>query len=211
MSITTIFFEELNTNKIPILEEFYSIQGEGFNTGKAAYFVRVGGCDLACHWCDSKESWKPETHQFIEIQSILDRIKQTPADSIVVTGGEPLIYNFDNFCKLMSAANLKLMIETSGAYTFSGNWNWLCLSPKRQKAPKKEYFEKANELKIIIYEDVDFLWAEECAKKVSKSCRLFLQPEWSKFDTTKIMTVDYVKNNPKWNISIQTHKFLNIP
>ncbi len=205
------FISELNDDKIPILEEFYSIQGEGFNTGKAAYFVRVGGCDLACRWCDSKESWKPEVHQFVKIQSILDRIKQTPADTIVVTGGEPLTYNFDKFCELMSAANLKLMIETCGAYTFSGQWDWICLSPKRQKPPKDEYFEKAGELKVIIYEDADFLWAEECAKKANDSCVLFLQPEWSKFAITKNMVVDYVKNNPKWNVSIQTHKFLRIP
>ncbi|MDR2010583.1 MAG: 7-carboxy-7-deazaguanine synthase QueE [Bacteroidales bacterium] len=205
------FISELNEDKIPILEEFYSIQGEGFNTGKAAYFVRVGGCDLACRWCDSKESWKPEIHQFVKIRNILDRIKQTPADTIVVTGGEPLTYNFDNFCELMTEAGLALMIETSGAYPLSGKWDWICLSPKRQKPPKNDYFEKANELKVIVYENEDLLWAEECAKKVNKSCVLFLQPEWSKFAVTKNMVVDYVKNNPRWNVSIQTHKFLKIP
>lgn len=205
------FINELEDKKIPILEEFYSVQGEGFNTGKAAYFVRVGGCDLACRWCDSKETWKPEIHQFVKINSIIERVKQTKADTIVVTGGEPLIYNFDEFCKSAKDAGLTLMIETCGAHPFSGRWDWICLSPKRQKPPQEMYYQKANELKVIIYEDSDFLWAEECAKKVNSSCALFLQPEWSRFETTKNMVVDYVKNNPKWNVSIQTHKFLRIP
>lgn len=205
------FILELEDDKIPILEEFYSIQGEGFNTGKAAYFVRVGGCDLACRWCDSKETWKPEIHHFVKIQSIIDRVKQTAANTIVVTGGEPLTYNFDKFCEIARSSNLKLMIETCGAYPFSGKWDWICLSPKRQKPPMEDYYLKANELKVIIYEETDLLWAEECAKKVNNKCILFLQPEWSRFETTKDMIVNYAKNNPKWNVSIQTHKFLRIP
>ena len=197
--------------KIPILEEFYSIQGEGFNTGKAAYFVRVGGCDLACRWCDSKESWYPEIHHFIEIQSIIDRVLQTPANTIVVTGGEPLTYNFDDFCELAKSNNFTLMLETSGAYPFSGNWDWICLSPKKQMQPINDYYNKCNELKVVIYEDSDLIWAEECAKRVNNTVELYLQPEWSRFETTKEMVVNYVKKNPKWKISIQVHKFLNIP
>ena len=197
--------------KIPILEEFYSIQGEGFNSGKAAYFVRVGGCDLACHWCDSKESWIPEIQQFVGIQSIINRVLQTPANTIVVTGGEPLIYSFNDFCELAKSKNLKLMLETSGAYPISGIWDWICLSPKKQMPPINDYYNKCNELKIVIYEDSDFIWAEECAKKVNNNAELFLQPEWSRFEITKKMVVDYAKKYPKWKISIQIHKFLNIP
>lgn len=197
--------------KIPVLEEFYSIQGEGFNTGKAAYFVRTGGCDLGCHWCDSKETWNPEIHEFINIFDILARVKATPADTIVVTGGEPLLHNFDEFCRLAKAEGLTLMIETCGAHSFSGIWDWVCLSPKRSKPPKPEYFQIANELKVVVFEDEDFDWAEKCSNKITKSCVLFLQPEWSRFEDTGKMVVDYVKNNPKWNVSLQTHKFLRIP
>ncbi|MDD3685330.1 MAG: 7-carboxy-7-deazaguanine synthase QueE [Bacteroidales bacterium] len=203
---------EINiAGKIPVLEEFYSVQGEGFNTGKAAYFVRTGGCDLGCHWCDSKETWKPEMHEFVEITEILNRVKSTPADTIVVTGGEPLMHNFDEFCRQAKAQGLTLMIETCGAHSFSGVWDWVCLSPKRSKPPKSEYFQIANELKVVIFEEKDFLWAEECANKITRSCVLFLQPEWSRFEKTGTMVVDYVKNYPKWNVSIQTHKFLRIP
>lgn len=209
--MTDKFLKELEEDRIPVLEEFYSVQGEGFNTGKAAYFVRIGGCDLACRWCDSKESWTPEKHQFVKIQEIIDRVKQTSADTIVVTGGEPLIYNFDRFCQLANNESLTLMIETCGAHEYSGEWEWLCLSPKQQKPPLPVYFEKLNELKVIIYQESDFDWAEECANKVGPSCVMFLQPEWSRFEKTSKMVVNYVKDNPKWNVSVQTHKFLKIP
>jgi 7-carboxy-7-deazaguanine synthase len=209
--MTEKFKAEIDDDKIPVLEEFYSIQGEGFNTGKAAYFVRIGGCDLACFWCDSPESWNPEEHQFVLITDIIERVKSTGADTIVVTGGEPLIYNFDRFCTLARNAGITLMLETSGAHQFSGTWDWVCLSPKKQKQPIKSYFQLANELKVIIYEDSDFIWAEDCANKITNSCVLFLQPEWSRFEKTGKMVVDYVKNNPKWKVSVQTHKFLKIP
>ena len=200
----------VKAGKIPLLEEFYSIQGEGFNTGKAAYFIRTGGCDLACHWCDSKETWKPEIHEYIEIDAILQRVKQTPANTIVITGGEPLIHNFDEFCAKAKSQAFTLMLETCGAHNFSGVWDWVVF-PKTNKPPKAEYFQIADELKVVIFEEKDFLWAEECAKKVTNSCALFLQPEWSRFEKIGIMLVDYVKQNPKWNVSLQTHKFLRIP
>ncbi|PLX06406.1 MAG: 7-carboxy-7-deazaguanine synthase QueE [Marinilabiliales bacterium] len=209
--MTERFEKELNEDKITILEEFYSIQGEGFNTGKAAYFVRTGGCDLACRWCDSKESWKPEEHQFVSIKNILKRVAETSADTIVVTGGEPLIYNFDRFCELAKENKQTLMIETCGAHEYSGNWDWVCLSPKKQKPPQSIYFQKLNELKVIIYDKTDLEWAEECANKVSDNCVLFLQPEWSRFEETGKVVVEYVKNNTKWNVSVQAHKFLKIP
>jgi len=209
--MTERFEKELNEDKIPVLEEFYSIQGEGFNTGKAAYFVRTGGCDLACRWCDSKDTWKPEIHQFVPIRNIIDRVSKTSADTIVVTGGEPLIYNFDRFCEIAKSNNYTLMIETCGAHDLSGEWDWLCLSPKKQKHPQDIYYNKLNELKVIIYEESDLEWAEDCAKKVDSNCILSLQPEWSRFEKTGKMVVDYVKKNPKWNVSVQTHKFLKIP
>ncbi|MDD3741342.1 MAG: 7-carboxy-7-deazaguanine synthase QueE [Bacteroidales bacterium] len=205
------FLKELDEDKIPVLEEFYSIQGEGSNTGKAAYFIRIGGCDLGCRWCDSKESWKPEIHQFVLISDIINRVKQTSADTIVVTGGEPLIYNFDKFCELAHQQGLVLMLETSGAHDFSGFWDWICLSPKKQKPPKSEYYQLASELKVIIYEEDDFLWAEDCANKISNTCVLYLQPEWSRFEKIGKKLVEYVKNNTKWNVSVQVHKFLKIP
>ncbi|HNQ68503.1 MAG TPA: 7-carboxy-7-deazaguanine synthase QueE [Bacteroidales bacterium] len=209
--MTQEFSKQLDENKIPVLEEFYSVQGEGFNTGKAAYFIRIGGCDLGCRWCDSKETWKPEIHQFVLISEIIDRVKQTSADTIVVTGGEPLIYNFDKFCELAHQKGLVLMLETCGAHDFSGMWDWICLSPKKQKPPKSEYYQLANELKVIIYDEDDFLWAEDCANKISNNCVLYLQPEWSRFDKIGKKVVEYVKSNTKWNISVQVHKFLKIP
>ena len=198
-------------NKIPILEEFYSIQGEGFNTGKPAYFVRVGGCDLGCRWCDSKESWTPEAHQWIPIREVVERILKTPARTVVVTGGEPMMYNFDSFCNAMLNHSITTMIETCGAHPFSGRWDWVCLSPKKQKPPVDEAFVYADELKMIVFENEDFAWAEACAKKVRKTCRLYLQPEWSRFNENRHKIVTYAKNNPMWNISIQIHKYLQIP
>lgn len=204
--------EENKENKIPVLEEFYSIQGEGSNSGKAAYFVRLGGCDLACHWCDSKETWIPENYHYTDINSIIDNAKKTTTNSILVTGGEPLIYNFDEFCKIAKQNNFQTFLETSGAYNLSGKWDWICLSPKRQKPPLNIFFEIANEIKIVVYEPEDLLWATECQKKIkNKKIILYLQPEWSKFETTKLLIIDYIKKNTQWKISIQIHKFLNIP
>lgn len=202
----------LRKGKIPLLEHFYSIQGEGYNTGKAAYFIRTGGCDLACHWCDSKEAWSPETHNYIDINKIIKIIKKLKVDTVVVTGGEPLIYNFGEFCKKMKSNNIITMLETSGSYDISGEWDWICLSPKKQKAPKKQFYNIANELKVIIQNETDLEWAEICASKVSSDCKLFLQPEWSKLkEYSSKLTIDYIKNNTKWKMSVQLHKFLNIP
>ncbi len=209
--MTEEFINELRNDKIPVAEEFYTIQGEGYNSGKAAYFVRLGGCDLACKWCDSKESWVPRIDQFVKISEIIERVKSTTADTIVVTGGEPLIYNFNRFTELARQAGLTLMIETSGAHSFSGVWDWICVSPKKQMPPLPEFYQFANELKVVIYNEQDLGWAEECAKKVSGRCELYLQPEWSEFKRTGDMVVNYVKQNPKWKVSVQTHKFLDIP
>lgn len=198
-------------DSIPVLEEFCSLQGEGYNTGQLAYFVRVGGCDLACHWCDSKESWQATENQLTPISDIIERAKATKANTIIVTGGEPLIYNFDVFCNLVRKSGFLVMLETSGAYSYSGSWNWICLSPKRQCPPLEEYYTKANEMKIIIYEPEDFIWAEECAMKIKSTSSLYLQPEWSRYKKTSQQIVNYIKENPKWKISVQIHKFLRIP
>ncbi|MDO8998773.1 MAG: 7-carboxy-7-deazaguanine synthase QueE [Bacteroidota bacterium] len=193
------------------MEEFYTIQGEGFNTGKAAYFIRIGGCDVGCHWCDVKESWDANLHALTPIKNIITNVLEWKAKSVVVTGGEPLIYNLDELTKLLKANNIETFIETSGAYKLSGHWDWICLSPKKTMAPLPEVYKKSNELKIIVFNKHDFIWAEEQAKKVGKDCYLYLQPEWSKHQELVPEIIDYVKNNPKWMISLQTHKYMNIP
>ena len=196
---------------LPIMEDFYTIQGEGFNSGLAAYFIRIGGCDVGCHWCDVKESWDASLHPLVSADSIIEKIKTTKAKDIVITGGEPSIYNLDYLCKILHDNGFRTFIETSGAYPWSGYWEWICLSPKKNMPPKQEVYEVANELKVIIHNMNDFKWAEEHAVIVGSECRLFLQPEWSRRETMIPAIVDYVMNNPKWSISLQTHKIMHIP
>jgi 7-carboxy-7-deazaguanine synthase len=196
---------------LPLMEEFYTIQGEGYNTGKAAYFIRIGGCDVGCHWCDVKESWDANLHPLTSIQTIIDNVVSQQAESVVVTGGEPLIYNLDLLTTLLKEKNIKTFIETSGAYALSGKWDWLCLSPKKTLAPLDDLYDHANELKVIVFNQHDFLWAEEQANKVKKDCYLYLQPEWSKHEQLLPQIIDYVKKHPKWMISLQTHKYMHIP
>lgn len=195
---------------LPLMEAFYTIQGEGFHTGTAAYFIRVGGCDVGCHWCDVKESWNAELHPPTATEEIVRTAKQY-ADTIVVTGGEPLTWSMDLLTSQLKALDMKVHIETSGAYTVSGTWDWFCLSPKKNKLPVPEAYERADELKVIIYNKHDFIFAEEQAAKTNPNAVLFLQPEWSKREEITPLIVDYVMKNPKWRVSLQTHKFLNIP
>lgn len=195
---------------LPLMEEFYTIQGEGFYTGKAAYFIRIGGCDVGCHWCDVKESWDAKLHPLTATDTIIENAKKY-SDTVVITGGEPLIWNMDYLTQSLLKSNIKTHIETSGAYPLSGVWHWICLSPKKNKLPLKDIYKKAHELKIIISNNHDFKFAEEQASKVSDNCELFLQPEWSKRKEFNNKIIDYVMKNPKWKISLQTHKFLNIP
>jgi len=197
--------------KLPLIEQFYTIQGEGYHFGKAAYFIRIGGCDIGCSWCDTKFSWKFGVSEPIDIQEIIKNVKVEKADSVVVTGGEPSLYNLDPLCDLFKANSIKTFVETSGAYILRGKWDWICLSPKKQNPPHASIFEKANELKVIISSNEDFEWAEKNAKKVNPDCKLYLQPEWSKYEQNISALVDYVKNNPKWQISLQAHKFMHIP
>lgn len=196
---------------LPIVEDFYTIQGEGFHMGKPAYFIRVGGCDIGCSWCDTKFSWNPSIHPLKKVDEIIYGIRQQNANVVVVTGGEPLIYPMDYLTEQLHRNNIEAYIETSGGYQLSGNWDWICLSPKKNAPPKENIFKIANELKVIIQEEKDIEWAELNASKVSDSCLLFLQPEWSNHARITPVIVDYIKNNKNWRISLQAHKFMKIP
>ncbi len=193
------------------MEEFYTIQGEGFNTGKAAYFIRLGGCDVGCPWCDVKESWDADLHPLTPADTIVENAKKYPAKAVVITGGEPLIYNLDYLTSELKKEGIKTFIETSGAYPISGFWDWVCLSPKKFKPPTPSVLAASDELKVIVFNQSDFKWAEEHAALVAPNCKLYLQPEWSKAAIVTPMIVDYVMQNPKWEVSLQTHKYLNIP
>jgi len=195
---------------LPLMEEFYTIQGEGYHKGTAAYFIRIGGCDVGCHWCDVKESWLAELHPPTETSKIVENAAKY-SDTIVVTGGEPLTWDMTELTNQLKQKNLKIHIETSGAYKLTGTWDWICLSPKKLKLPTEEVYAKANELKVIIFNKADFKFAEEQAKQVNDDCILYLQPEWSKREKMVPQIVDYVMANPKWKVSLQTHKYLNIP
>ena len=195
---------------LPLMEEFYTIQGEGHHTGKAAYFIRLGGCDVGCHWCDVKESWDPDIHPPTEATDIVKNAKKY-SDTVVVTGGEPLMWDMTHLTDLLKENGFQIHIETSGAYEFTGQWDWVCLSPKKLKAPVPEIYPAANELKVIVYNKSDFAFAEAHAERVGAACELYLQPEWSVREKMMPLIVDYVMKNPKWKISLQTHKYLNIP
>lgn len=194
---------------LPLMEEFYTIQGEGYHTGTAAYFIRVGGCDVGCHWCDVKESWNALLHPPTHIETIV--LNASKYNTVVITGGEPLTWNMLPLTVALKARGLKVHIETSGAYALSGIWDWICLSPKKTKLPTQEVYDNAHELKVIIHNKHDFIFAEEQAAKVNSNAILFLQPEWSRKEEMTPLIVDYVMNNPKWRVSLQTHKYLNIP
>jgi len=195
---------------LPLMEEFYTIQGEGYHKGTAAYFIRVGGCDVGCHWCDVKESWNAQTHPPTDVIKIAENAAKY-SDTIVITGGEPLTWDMNFITSELKRRGLKIHIETSGAYPLTGQWDWICLSPKKLKLPTQEIYKKAHELKVIVFNQHDLKFAEEQAAQVSDDCILYLQPEWSKRDKMIPMIVDYVMEHPKWKVSLQTHKYLNIP
>lgn len=196
---------------LPLVEDFYTIQGEGFHTGKPAYFIRLGGCDVGCKWCDAKYTWNPKLYPPTNIEVVVERAVACKAQSIVITGGEPLLYPLECLTEQLKARGLQIFLETSGSHPFSGTFDWVCLSPKRKQAPLEEAYEKADELKVIIETDEDFEWAEQNAAKVGEKCLLYLQPEWSQSEKMIGAIVEYAKNNPKWSISIQSHKFMHIP
>ena len=195
--------------KLPVMEKFYTIQGEGYYSGQPFYFIRLGGCDVGCHWCDVKESWDHNQHEFIEVDDLIKDVKEYTSN-VVITGGEPLMWDLSELTKRFKENNIKLHLETSGAYEMSGNWDWVCLSPKKKMLPKQEIYSKANELKVIIYNNDDFKFAIQESEKVSSKCKLFLQPEWSKFDIMKDKIAQFVMKNKNWNISLQIHKYLEI-
>jgi 7-carboxy-7-deazaguanine synthase len=200
--------------QLPVMEAFYTIQGEGFHQGKAAYFIRLGGCDVGCFWCDVKESWDADAHPKMAIEDIVAKAKKESADQnviAVITGGEPLMHDLDELTKQLHLAGFQTNIETSGSSPLSGEWDWICVSPKKFKAPLTEVLREANELKVIIYNKDDFNWAEEHATKVSPRCKLYLQPEWSKADVMTPAIVEYIKQHPQWELSLQIHKYINVP
>lgn len=196
---------------LPVMEHFYTIQGEGFHQGRAAYFIRLGGCDVGCVWCDVKDSWDAGKHPLMDIDQLVNIVLQTSAKLVVITGGEPLMHNLDELTAALQKAGLETNIETSGSSPFSGSWNWICLSPKKFKAPLPEILPLANELKIIIFNRSDFAWAEKYAALVAPSCKLFLQPEWDKAAEVTPLIIDYIKANPQWELSLQVHKYINVP
>jgi len=196
---------------LPLVEDFYTVQGEGYHTGKAAYFVRIGGCDVGCSWCDTRFSWNPEIHPVTDSEEIVRRVLASGADSVVVTGGEPLMWNLNLLCSLFKRNRIMTFLETSGAYQLSGEWDWICLSPKKNMPPVPPVIEMAHELKVVVSDESDFLWAEEQSRQVKRECLLYLQPEWSVSETMIPEIVEYVKRNTKWMISLQAHKYMKIP
>ena len=196
---------------LPLVEDFYTLQGEGFHTGRAAYFIRLGGCDVGCRWCDAKETWNPKAFPPVPVDEIVDRAAAQPAHAVVVTGGEPLLYPLDVLCDRLHARNIEIFIETSGSHPFSGCFDWVCLSPKKQHPPLDGAFTRADELKVIVETSQDIEWAEHCAERVGEECLLFLQPEWSRRDAVMPVVIEYIKNNPRWRISLQSHKYMRIP
>jgi 7-carboxy-7-deazaguanine synthase len=197
--------------QLPVMEQFYTIQGEGFHSGKAAYFIRIGGCDVGCHWCDVKESWDAALHPLTDTDEIVKNALASGSDSVVITGGEPLMYQLDLLTSQLKRSGMKTFLETSGAYPLSGEWDWICLSPKKTMPPDEQILKKANELKVIIYNHHDFTWAEKHAADVGEDCCLFLQPEWSRMKKILPDIIDYVQKNTKWMVSLQIHKFMGIP
>ena len=196
---------------LPLMESFYTIQGEGFYTGSSAYFLRIGGCDVGCHWCDVKESWDESLHSPISVEEMLSPISDFPTKTVVVTGGEPLMWNMRFLTSKLKEKGLNRHLETSGSHKLSGEWDWICLSPKKFQKPLETIKPIADELKIIVKNKSDFKWAEKQRLEVSKKCKLYLQPEWSNKEDMIPLIIDYVMENPAWKISLQTHKYLQIP
>ena len=203
--------KNISTALLPVMEHFYTLQGEGFHQGRAAYFIRLGGCDVGCVWCDVKESWDAEKHPKYEAGSLKSEVRKTAAEIVVITGGEPLMYNLDELTNELRSAGLKTHIETSGAYPLSGTWDWICLSPKKIKAPLPEIIPLANELKIVVFNKSDFDWAEKYEALVAPHCKLYLQPEWDKATQMTPLIIEYIKAHPQWELSLQIHKYINVP
>lgn len=203
--------KNITTATLPVMEHFYTLQGEGAHWGKAAYFIRLGGCDVGCVWCDVKDSWDAAKHPQLSIDFLINEIKKTPTKIVVVTGGEPLMHDLTELTAALKAAGLRTHIETSGSSPLSGQWDWITLSPKKFKAPLPQNLPHANELKVVVFNKSDFAWAEKYAAQVSKDCILYLQPEWDKASTVTPLITEYIKAHPQWQLSLQTHKYINVP
>ncbi|OEK05686.1 7-carboxy-7-deazaguanine synthase QueE [Roseivirga misakiensis] len=197
--------------KLPVMEAFYTIQGEGHFSGNSAYFIRLGGCDVGCVWCDVKESWEAGKWPEQSVEEIVGNVLKSPTRLSVITGGEPLMYDLNELTSALRFSGLQTNVETSGAHPLSGDWDWICFSPKKFMKPRAEFYEVADELKVVVYNKSDFKWAEEHAARVKPDCLLYLQPEWDKSESMLPEIISYVKDNPQWKISLQTHKFMNIP
>jgi len=206
-----LILSENKVTSLPVMEAFYTIQGEGFHQGKAAYFIRLGGCDVGCVWCDVKESWDATIHPLLQIEEIVAEALHYPGRMAVVTGGEPLMHFCGELTDTLRREGFQTNIETSGAYPLTGSWDWICLSPKKFKPPLPELLAAANELKVVIYNQSDFDWAEKYAPQVSTDCKLYLQPEWEKSSKMTPLIIDYIKSNPKWEFSLQLHKYIYVP
>ncbi len=200
----------LSGEQLPIMEVFYSIQGEGMHTGKAAFFIRLAGCDVGCHWCDVKDSWDEKKHPLREVKELVEEAKASGAPIVIITGGEPTMYPLEKLTRMLKEEGLLVHLETSGAYNITGEFDWICVSPKKRKSPLTESLQKADELKVVIYNKDDFKWAEQNADTVKEKCMLFLQPEWSRADSMMPSITEYIKHTPQWRVSLQTHKYLNI-
>ena len=201
--------------RLPVMESFYTIQGEGYYQGKAAYFIRLGGCDVGCVWCDVKDSWDASKHPLESVEAIVAKARDASPTAnerlVVITGGEPLLHNLDSLTVQLKKEGFQTNLETSGSSPLSGTWDWICLSPKKFKAPLPEVIAEADELKVVIFNKSDFEWAEKYASQVSSSCKLFLQPEWDRSQQMTPLIIDYIKAHPKWEFSLQLHKYINVP
>ena len=196
---------------LPLMEEFLTLQGEGAHTGSSAYFLRIGGCDVGCHWCDVKESWNAELHPVTPLEQMVLNAVASGSPTVVVTGGEPLMWNMGPLTDALHAAGLQVHLETSGAYPLTGTWDWICLSPKKTKATRPEWYAVANELKVIVFNNDDFRWAEVHAQEINREAKRFLQPEWSKREKALPEIIAYIERNPTWRLSLQTHKYIGLP
>lgn len=209
--MTAIMKENEISMLLPVMEDFYTLQGEGFYQGAAAYFIRLGGCDVGCVWCDVKESWDADKHPRLSVDSIVDKVLATPCKLAVITGGEPLMHQLGPLTKALHDQGIRTHIETSGSHPLSGEWDWICLSPKKFKAPLDEILPAAHELKVVIFHKSDFDWAEKYAARVSSACKLYLQPEWDKQQDMMPLIIEYIKSHPRWELSLQLHKYINVP
>ena len=201
----------ITTQQLPVMEHFYTIQGEGAHQGRAAYFIRLGGCDVGCVWCDVKDSWDAAKHPLVSVKTLTQIVTATPAKLVVITGGEPLMHDLTALTASLKASGLETNIETSGSHPLSGSWDWICLSPKKFKAPLPGVLPFANELKVVIFNKSDFEWAEKYAAAVAPHCKLYLQPEWDKAALVTPLIVEYIKEHPQWQLSLQIHKYINVP